>query len=129
MVGAWFDSTPGTNLLIHLKNLMIMKAKVTKKQVMSSYSNILKLSYCELQRLLNRFYPQYYTRGINGWNADIYIIDGMCIVTGYNPFGGEFPSSDEIDRVEKEYQELKELHLSYEDETKKVINLLRSLLK
>ena len=106
-----------------------MKAKVTKKQVMSSYSNILKLSYCELQHLLNRFSPQYYTRGINGWNADIYIIDGMCIVTGYHPFGSEYPSSAEIDRVEKEYQELKELHLSYEDETKKVIELLRSLLK
>ena len=106
-----------------------MKVKVTKKQVMSSYSNILKLSYCELQRLLNRFSPQYYTCGINGWNADIYIIDGMCIVTGYYPFGGEFPSSAEIDRVKKEYQELKDLHLSYEDETKKVIDLLRSLLK
>ena len=106
-----------------------MKAKVTKKQVMSYYSNILKLSYCELQHLLSRFSPQYYTCGVNGWNADIYIIDGMCIVTGYNPFGGEYPNSYEIDRVEKEYQELKELHLSYEDETKKVIELLRSLLK
>ena len=106
-----------------------MKTKVTKKQVVASYSNILKLSYCELQHLLNRFSPQYCTCGIYGWNADVYIIDGMCIVTGYNPFGGEYPASDEIDRVEKEYQELKELHLSYEDETKKVIDLLRSLLK
>ena len=106
-----------------------MKVKVTKKQIMSNYSNVLELSYCALQTLLNRFAPSYYTAGIYGWNADIYEIDGLCICTGYRPFGTFIPNYTEIERVNKQYQELKEQHLSYEEETKAVKELLKSLLK
>src|SRR5574344_954909 len=58
-----------------------MQTKVTKKQVMSYNSNVLEVGYCDLQFLLGRFSPQYYTCGVYGWNADIYEIDNMCIFT------------------------------------------------
>lgn len=106
-----------------------MKTKVTKKQIMSNYSNVIEVSYCALQTLLNRFSPSYYTCGIYGWNTDIYEIDGLCICTGYRPFGTFRPDYKEIEMVNKQYHELKYQHLSYEEETKAVKELLKSLLK
>ena len=105
-----------------------MKTKVTKKQVLSSYSNILELVYCDLQHLLNHFSPSYYTAGVYSWNADIYIIDGMCIVTGYRPFGIIRPSREDKERANKEYNELSN-QLSYEEKTKEVKAILKSLFK
>ncbi len=31
--------------------------------------------------------PKYYTRGIYGWNADIYTFGDIALSTGYRPFG------------------------------------------
>lgn len=104
-----------------------MKAKVTKKQVMSYNSNVLEVGYCGLQSLLGRFSPQYYTCGVYGWNADVYEVDGMCIVTGYRPFGTIRPNREQLDKVEKEYQALRELHLPCDEETKEAKRLLKSL--
>ena len=106
-----------------------MKVQVTKKQVMSSYSNILKLSSCKLQDLLNRFSPRYYTCGVNGWNADIYIIDGMCIVTGYNPFGNIMPSVDIVKHAESMFNECIHNNIGTDAENKEAIEILKCLLK
>ena len=104
-----------------------MKAKVTKKQVMSYNSNVLEIGYCGLQSLLSRFSPQYYTCGVYGWNADIYEIGNMCICTGYRPFGNIKLGYKELDRVNKEYEVIKEKNLPYEEETTEVKRLLNSL--
>ena len=104
-----------------------MKTRVTKKHVLNYYDNILHLGYCDLQTLLNRFSPQYYTCGVYGWNADIYVIDGMCICTGYRSFGNICPSSDQKERAYTEYNELKEKHLSYEEENQAVKSILKRL--
>ena len=64
-----------------------MKFRTTKKAVMANGGIILEVGYCDLQSLLKFKAPEAYTCGVYGWNADIYDIDGVTIVTGYRPFG------------------------------------------
>lgn len=66
----------------------IMKIRVTKKQIMEGYKNIIVAGYCDLQFLLKYKNADFNTCGVYGWNADIYKInDNTVIVTGYRPFG------------------------------------------
>jgi hypothetical protein len=64
-----------------------MKFKTTRKAVKANSRIILKVGYCDLQSLLKFEEPIAYTSGVYGWNADIYKLDGLTIVTGYRPFG------------------------------------------
>lgn len=64
-----------------------MKFKTTKKAIMNSGSKVYAIGYCNLQYLLRAYTPIAYTAGVYGWNADIYFIDSVYIVTGYRPFG------------------------------------------
>lgn len=65
-----------------------MKIHVTQRTIRNSYSNIISVSYCALQRLLSKKNPDFYTAGTYGWNADVYVISpNTVIVTGYRPFG------------------------------------------
>nr|DAN77055.1 MAG TPA: hypothetical protein [Caudoviricetes sp.] len=64
-----------------------MKFRTTRTAVKENGGIILNVKYCGLQSLLRFKEPQAYTSGIYGWNADIYNIDGVTIVTGYRPFG------------------------------------------
>lgn len=64
-----------------------MKFKTTRKAVTESSNTILKVGYCDLAYLLKFEEPIAYTSGVYGWNADIYKLDGLTIVTGYRPFG------------------------------------------
>lgn len=69
------------------------KMNVTQKFVRSSFTNIICVPYCGLQDLLKYEYPSWFTSGIYGWNADVYIINNdTCIVTGYRPFGNIRPT-------------------------------------
>lgn len=64
-----------------------MKVKTTKKKIMENYDKIICVGYCDLQYLLRCKEASYYTDGVYGWNADIYICGDVAIVTGYRPFG------------------------------------------
>ena len=64
-----------------------MKFKTTKKAIKEAYSTIISIGYCNLQYLLQTTNPIAYTSGVDGWKADIYDINGVAIVTGYQPFG------------------------------------------
>ena len=64
-----------------------MKTRITQKTIKSTYNTIISVPYCALQFLLLYRKPVYYTAGTYGWNADIYDINGIAIVTGYRPFG------------------------------------------
>lgn len=64
-----------------------MKFRTTKKSVMENGGIIVEVGYCDLQSLLRYVDPTVYTSGTCGWNADVYYIDGLTIVTGYRPFG------------------------------------------
>lgn len=66
----------------------MQKVKVTKKWVMNGFKNVICVGYCDLQILLSQKRPMYYTSGVYGWNADVYIYDAdTAVVTGYRPFG------------------------------------------
>lgn len=67
--------------------------RVTQKYVCSTFTNIICVPYCALQDLLKYDAPLFFTSGIYGWNADVYMIDfDTCIVTGYRPFGNIRPN-------------------------------------
>lgn len=55
---------------------------------MFAYRNVIKVGYCDMQDALKWREPTFYTAGVYGWNADVYVIDyDTVIVTGYRPFG------------------------------------------
>lgn len=65
-----------------------MNFELTRKKVLENYKNVIKVGYCGLQNLLNYSDRLGYTTGVNGWNADIYVVNcDTVIVTGYRPFG------------------------------------------
>ena len=104
-----------------------MKVKVTKKKIMNNCGVIYYTGYCNLQNLLNWFSPRYYTCGVYGWNADIYVIDGIYICTGYRPFGTVRLNYDDVTRVNGAYERISS-SLPYEERKAKAIELLRNLI-
>lgn len=71
---------------------------VTRKYIVGNFTNIISVPYCALQDLLKYESPSWFTSGIYGWNADVYMIDfDTCIVTGYRPFGNIYPAYSLID--------------------------------
>lgn len=79
-----------------------MKTKTTKKAIMNAYENVIKVGYCDLQNALKWREPNFYTAGVYGWNADVYVIDyDTVIVAGYRPFGNVELPHDVIDTLNK----------------------------
>lgn len=69
-----------------------MKVRVTRKEVLSNYTNVISVGYCDLQFMLKYRDAKFCTAGVYGWNADIYEIDhDTAIVTGYRSFGNIRP--------------------------------------
>lgn len=65
------------------------KTRVTAKWVRQHFTTIYSTSYatfCDLATLLP--VPSYYTCGVYGWNADVFVLDmNTVVVAGYRPFG------------------------------------------
>ena len=79
-----------------------MKTKITKKAIMSAYRNVIKVGYCDMQDALKWREPNFYTAGVYGWNADVYVIDcDTVIVTGYRPFGNVELTREVINTLNK----------------------------
>ena len=79
-----------------------MKTQTTKKAIMNAYRNVIKVGYCDMQDALKWREPNFYTAGVYGWNADVYVIDyDTVIVTGYRPFGNMELSREVIDTLNK----------------------------
>lgn len=79
-----------------------MKTKITKKAIMNAYRNVIKVGYCDMQDALKWREPNFYTAGVYGWNADVYVIDhDTVIVTGYRPFGNMELQREVIDTLNK----------------------------
>ena len=69
---------------------------------MTTYPNVIKVGYCDLQDALKWREPNFYTAGVYGWNADVYVIDcDTVIVTGYRPFGNIELPRNVIDTLNK----------------------------
>ena len=72
-----------------------MKTRITKKAIMSTYPNVIKVGYCDLQDALKGREPNFYTAGV-------YVIDhDTVIVTGYRPFGNIEIPRNVIDTLNK----------------------------
>src|SRR5574344_1340516 len=85
-----------------------MKFKTTQKAIKSGYTNILKVSYCDLQDLLRCESPIAYTTRAEGWGADIYAFGNTAIATGYAPFGNIRPSYETNQRYEQRAKKITE---------------------
>lgn len=68
-----------------------MKMKITKKEAMEKFKCFSVLNG-KLDILLRMAKPAFYTAGVYGHNADIYVFGRYAIVTGARPFGEEVPS-------------------------------------
>ena len=99
-----------------------MKTQVTQKSVREAYTRVLRVGDGALQNLLRHERPRSYTAGIYGWNADIYVIDGVAIATGYRSFGTKVPY-ELAKKYDRAAAEIRERRLPYE-ETKEKLNAL-----
>ena len=65
-----------------------MKLEVKKSEILrkSCGVGVYKVGYCEL-KVLDVLSPIGYTRGVYGWNCDVYNVNGYILTTGYRPFG------------------------------------------
>ena len=107
-----------------------MKTQTTKKYINNIASNIIKVSYCDLQHLLSYEHPVYYTAGVYGWNADIYYLWDAVIVTGYRPFGNIIPPYSMIENYDNLAREvLKDSTISEIERREKVKALLDEFIK
>nr|DAT45262.1 MAG TPA: Pyroglutamyl peptidase [Caudoviricetes sp.] len=106
-----------------------MKFKTTKKVINEVYRNIICVGYADLHYLLNLLEPTAYTAGVYGWNADIYNINNVVIVTGYRPFGNIKPDYTIVDK----YEELaKNIYIDTKDYTEckeKLNNLINEFIE
>ena len=109
-----------------------MKIKVTKKEIMNSYDNIICVGYCGLAYLLRGVIePRFYTCGVYGWNSDIYQVDyNTVICTGCRPFGNIYASYSGICNKynEKARKIWNNYDLEYETRRKKVNKLLEKFI-
>lgn len=95
------------------------KARVTKKWVMNSFRNVyicdpeIESKIAGIDSSLSSFlpYPYYYTCGVYGWNADVYVLDyNTVIVSGYRPFGHEHISLKQLVQLLKERKKGREIN-------------------
>ena len=69
---------------------------------MTAFENVIRVGYCDMEDALKWREPNFYTAGVFGWNADVYVIDyDTVIVTGYRPFGNMELSREVIDTLNK----------------------------
>lgn len=103
-----------------------MKYKATMKDVKNSHYKVVKIGYCDLQDLLGFESPSAYTCGTYGWNADIYeVAPGVCICTGYRPFGTAPKSYAQVREFNRRAQAIRsDYSMEYEDRKAAVRSLL-----
>lgn len=79
-----------------------MTIRVSRKAIVNEYglNRIVCVPYADLQHTFFDISPAYYTAGVYGWNADIYILDSYAVCTGYRPFGHIELSREEMKRLE-----------------------------
>jgi hypothetical protein len=103
-----------------------MKYVTTKSAIVSQYGDrIISVPYCALQSLLRYTEATAYTSGVNGWNCDIYDVNGVALVTGYRPFGKPV-DRELVNHFEKRARE--ELEAEYPRSWKLLKSALHNLL-
>ena len=85
---------------------MYMKMKMTRNQLANlPVDKIVTAGYCDLQHLLSGVDPSGYNSGVYGWNYDVYVIDNICILTGYRT-PSKYPKVVKAEMYERRAQEI-----------------------
>lgn len=106
-----------------------MKYKTTQKAIKEKFRYIIYTGYAELQSLLKHVEPIAYTAGVYGWNADIYTIDGVAIVTGYRPFGNIRADYDICCKYESEANQIMQSVNDYKECKAELDNLISEFIE
>lgn len=107
-----------------------MKFKTTKKTINENYSARICVGYCSIQHLLNYEDAVAYTTHIEGWEADIYAVGNVAIITGYAPFGNFRPSYDLCKKYNDAALEICcNRKITWEEQRDKVRELLNKFVK
>ena len=80
-----------------------MKYKTTAKELKEGFYKIISVGYCDLQSLLSYKSPVAYSRGVYGWNFDVYDIEGVAIATGYRGMPSKNSKNDY--KLMREYEQ------------------------
>lgn len=98
-----------------------MKTKITSKELKRRFDKIISIGYCSAQKLLRNHSPIWYNCGVYGWNYDAYLIEGVCIVTGYR--------STPTSTVKFNYELLRQFESEGNKAIKDVLNLILEVKK
>ena len=105
-----------------------MKYRTTRKEIRENYSNVIKVSYCDLQNLLTHLEPFAYITRREGWAADIYeLTPNVALVTGYAPFGNVAVDRDICRRYEEKARKI--LHGGYREQPERLQQLIGEFAK
>ena len=106
-----------------------MKTRTTNKDIKNNYFYIYRIGYCDLHHLLNYESPFAYTCGVYGWNADIYDVDGVAIVTGYRPGVGKSVDYEIVRKYDKKARDIiYNSSIEYDKTKKQVKKLLKKFI-
>lgn len=106
-----------------------MKFKTTRKAIKENYSDIIEVGYADAQWLLSFREPFAYTYGVYGWNANIYDIDGVAIVTGYRSFGNIKPGYLCTHWYDEKAKEIRYSDIGIEEMRKQMDELLNEFIE
>lgn len=109
-----------------------MKVNVTMKQITENYRKRIAIGYCQAQYLLKGQEPSYYTKGVYGWNNDIYPIDhNTAIITGYRNLQGNITYKYEtLEKYEREASHIcNNSNINYDDKITKINDLLNQFIE
>ena len=103
--------------------------KVTRNEI--NKNNMVALGYCQIQRVLDLFADEYkigYNTGVYGWNYDLYTINGVDIVTGYNVPYYNFSNEKikkELITLENEIKKNFDYSKNYEEYQKRFLEIFK----
>jgi hypothetical protein len=107
-----------------------MKIKTTNKSIKAGYDKVIAIGYCDAESLLRYSKPFAYTAGVDGWNADFYSVNRVCISTGYRPISQNVKPCYELARkYDKKAREIILSDIDYTDKQNQVLNLLSKFVE
>lgn len=102
-----------------------MKIKTTRKHINTTWANVYRAGYCDLQYIMRGSDPTYYNAGVYGWNWDAYTDyrTNSIITTGYRNMVGETVPEELIEKYTKRAKEI--CKRVFTSETEKEFDQLR----
>lgn len=106
-----------------------MDFEVTKKAIKENFSNILKVKYCDAEKLLRYKTPFAYSSGVYVRSCNYYNINGVIICTGHKPIGKAVDYNLVRKYNEKAKKIVMDLKPDWQYKERKVDRLLKKLIK